>query len=304
MSHEARSRCILVLGAHGQVGHELPRALSGLGHLIVLDRSGADLAAPETLRAVVRQRCPDVIVNAAAYTAVDRAEGEPDLAHTVNAVAPGVLAQEAEAVGACLVHYSTDYVFDGRKEGAYDESDPPNPLSTYGGSKLAGERAVAQACARHLILRTSWVVGSHGSNFLKTILRLAAEQDSLRVVADQHGAPTAAPLIADVTARALQVLLSAPEARSLWGLYHLAAAGETSWHGFARHLIGRAHELGMRLKASPDSVAAITTADYPTAAKRPANSRLCTSRLRRAFAVQLSDWRVGVDHVLEQLRTA
>src|SRR6267143_1735700 len=194
MGPEAARRIprMLVLGAHGQVGHELPRALRALGHVTALDRSGADLAAPESLRAVVRQLRPDVIVNAAAYTAVDRAESEPDLAHTVNAVAPGVLAQEAQAVGACLVHYSTDYVFDGRKQTAYDESDTPNPLSAYGRSKLAGERAVAEGCARHLTLRTSWVMSAHGANFLKTMLRLAAERDSLRVVADQHGAPTGA----------------------------------------------------------------------------------------------------------------
>jgi dTDP-4-dehydrorhamnose reductase len=304
MEREASARRILVLGAHGQVGHELPRALCGLGQVIALDRSGADLAVSESLRAVVRQRRPDVIVNAAAYTAVDRAESEWDLAHTVNAVAPGVLAQEAQAVGACLVHYSTDYVFDGRKETPYEESDLPNPLSAYGRSKLAGERAVAEACARHLILRTSWVVGSHGSNFLKTILRLAMEGDSLRVVADQRGAPTAATLIADVTARTLQALLGTPESDLRWGLYHVAAAGETSWHGYARYVIGRARELGMPLRASPDSVAAIMTADYPTPAKRPANSRLCTARLGRAFALQLPDWRHGVDHVLEQLRAA
>jgi len=302
MTHEAPARCILVFGAHGQVGHELPRALRGLGRVFALDRSGADLAAPESLRAVLRQYRPEVIVNAAAYTSVDRAETEPDLAFTVNGVAPGVLAQEAEAVGASFVHYSTDYVFDGRKEAPYDESDLPNPLSAYGRSKLAGERAVAEACTRHLIFRTSWVMGSHGANFVKTILRLAAERDNLLVVADQHGAPTAARLIADVTASVLQSLLRAPEARSAWGLYHLAAAGETSWHGYARHLIGRARELGMPLRASPDSVTAISTADYPTPAKRPANSRLCTARLRNAFAVELPDWRHGVDQVLCQLR--
>ncbi len=296
------ARRILVLGAHGQLGHELPLALSDLGHVIALDRSGADLAAPESLRGVVRQRRPDVIVNAAAYTAVDRAESEPDLAYTVNAVSPGVLAQEAVAVGACLVTYSTDYVFDGRKETAYEESDAPNPLSAYGRTKLAGERAVAEACPRHLILRTSWVVGVHGANFLKTILRLAAERDSLRVVADQHGAPTAAALIADVTVRALQTLLQASERDARWGLYHLAAAGETTWHGYARHVISRARELGMALKAAPDTVAAIPTAEYPTPAKRPANSRLCTARLRAAFSVELPDWTQGVDHVLEQLR--
>ncbi len=292
----------MLLGASGQVGHELRRTLASLGQVIGLQRPGADLSAPQSLRAIVRELRPQVIVNAAAHTAVDQAEREPELARTINAVAPGVLAEEARALGACLVHYSTDYVFDGLKNTPYDESDVPNPLSVYGRSKLSGERAVAEACARHLILRTSWVVGAHGANFLKTILRLAAERDSLRVVADQHGAPTAAALIADVTARALETLVQASERDARWGLYHLVAGGETSWHGYARHVIGRARELGMALRAAPDAVAPILTADYPTPAKRPTNSRLCTARLRAAFAVELPDWRQGVDQVLEQLR--
>ncbi len=293
---------ILLLGANGQLGHELRRTLADLGQVIGLQRAGADFSAPQSLRAIVREHRPQIIVNAAAHTAVDRAEREPDLARTINSVAPGVLAEEAQALGACLVHYSTDYVFDGRKNTPYDESDVPNPLSVYGRSKLSGERAVAEACVRHLILRTSWVVGAHGANFLKTILRLAAERDSLRVVADQHGAPTAAALIADVTARALQTLVQASERDARWRLYHLAAGGETSWHGYARHVIGRARELGMALKAVPEAVIPISTAEYQTPARRPANSRLCTARLRAAFAVELPDWRQGVDQVLEQLR--
>lgn len=296
------ARRILVLGAHGQVGHELPRALYAIGQVVALDRTGADLAAPESLRAVVRQRRPDVIVNAAAYTDVERAEGEPDLANTVNALSPRVLAEEAQAIGACLVHYSTDYVFDGRKASAYDETDAPNPLSTYGRSKLAGERAVAAVCARHLILRTSWVFGAHGANFLKTMLRLAAERDSLSVVADQVGAPTGAALIADVTARALRTVAQVSERDARWGLHHLAASGFTSWHGYAQHVIGRARELGMSLRATPETIRAISTAEYPTAATRPANSRLCTARLRAAFGLELPDWTCGVDQVLDQLR--
>ncbi|MEX2156179.1 MAG: dTDP-4-dehydrorhamnose reductase [Gemmatimonadales bacterium] len=294
-------RRILLLGANGQVGHELCRTLASVGQVISLGRAGADLSAPQSLRGIVREHRPQVIVNAAAHTAVDRAEGEPELAWTINAVAPGVLAEEARALSACLVHYSTDYVFDGQKKTPYDESDVPNPLSVYGRSKLASERAVAEACPRHLILRTSWVVGTHGDNFLKTILRLAAERDSLRVVADQYGAPTAAALIADVTARALQPLVHASERDARWGLYHMAARGETTWYGYARHVIGRARELGMVLKVAPDAVAPIPTADYPTPAKRPANSRLCTARLCATFAVELQDWRQGVDQVLEQL---
>lgn len=295
-------RRILVLGANGQIGHELPRVLCRLGQVIALDRAGADLGEPELLRVVVRQHRPQAIVNAAGYTAVDRAESEPQLAATINGVAPGVLAEEARALGACLVHYSSDYVFDGRKKTPYDERDVPRPLSSYGRSKLEGERAVAAVGGRHLIMRTSWVVGVHGANFLKTILRLAVERDSLRVVADQHGAPTSATLIAEVTADALQTMLQAPEGDERWGLYHLAAAGETSWHGYARHVIGRAREFGMSLKATPETVAGITSADYPTPAARPANSRLDTARLRAAFPIQLPDWRHGVDQVLEQLR--
>lgn len=304
MVADAPARRLLVLGANGQVGHELPRTLHRLGQVIALDRSGANLSDPESLRQVVREHRPHAIVNAAAYTAVDRAESEPELAMTINAVAPGVLAEEARVLGACLVHYSTDYVFDGRKDAPYDECDAPHPLSSYGRSKLAGERAVAAAGGQHLTLRTCWVVGVHGANFLKTMLRLAAERDTLRVVADQHGAPTTASLIADVTADVLQVMLAASDGDKRWGLYHLAAAGETSWHGYARHVIGRARELGIPLKAMPDSVAAIPTADYPTPAARPANSRLDTTRLRKTFAVRLPDWRHGVDHMLEQLRAA
>lgn len=299
---EALARRILVLGANGQVGHELPRALGRLGEVIALDRSGADLSRPESLRGVVRELRPHAIVNAAAYTAVDRAESEPELAATINAVAPGVLAEEAQAIGACLVHYSTDYVFDGRKATPYDERDAPNPRSAYGESKLAGERAVATAWGRHLILRTCWVVSAHGVNFLRTMLRLAAERESLRVVDDQHGSPTSAALIAEVTASVLETMLSVPEGDPRWGLYHLAASGDTTWHGCARYLIGRAHALGFPLRATPDRVTAIRTADYPTAAVRPANSRLDTARLRATFPIQLPDWRLGVDQVLDQLK--
>lgn len=292
---------MLLLGANGQIGHELSRALARLGEVIALDRLAADLSQPELLRGIVRAHHPHVIVNAAAYTAVDLAESEPELTQLVNGVAPGVLAEEALAVGGCLVHYSTDYVFDGRKEMPYDENDRPNPLSVYGRSKLAGERAVAQVGGRFLILRTSWVVGVHGGNFLKTMLHLAAERDALRVVVDQHGAPTSARLIAYVTAGALQALLQNQDAEARWGLYHLAAAGETTWHGYAQHVIRRAHELGLPLKATPQSVAAITTADFPVIARRPANSRLDTSRLRTAFGLSLPHWRDGVNQVLGQL---
>lgn len=302
MAAESPRPRFLLLGAGGQVGHELNRTLAPLGRVIAPDRTEADLGAPESLRIVVRRYRPHAIINAAAYTAVDRAESEPRLAQTINGVAPGVLAEEAQALGACLVHYSTDYVFDGRQEAPYTEDDAPNPLSVYGHSKLAGEGAVAGACARALVLRTSWVVGQHGTNFLKTILQLAAERDSLRVVADQHGAPTSAPLIAEVTAHILLRMMPVPPGDGRWGLYHLVASGVTSWHGYARYAVGRAHELGMPLRATPASVTPITTTEYPTPATRPASSRLDTARIRAAFSVHLHDWRYGVDQVLAQLR--
>lgn len=296
------SECaVLVFGATGQVGRELPRALTRFGPVVSLDRHAADFSRPETLRTVVRHFRPRVIVNAAAYTAVDRAESEPDVAYLVNATAPGVLAEEAETQGACLVHYSTDYVFDGRKAAPYVEADAPNPLSVYGSSKLAGEGVVASRCGRHLILRTSWVLGVHGSNFLKTILRLARGGDGLRVVADQYGAPTTAALIADVTGRILQAVQDAPAANPVWGLYHLTAAGETSWHAYARHVLGKARQLGIPMRVTPDRVEPIMTADYPTAAARPANSRLSTARLRATFGLHLPQWECGVNEVLERL---
>lgn len=300
MSGDAE-RPILVLGANGQLGHELPRALSGLGRVIALDRAAADLSDPESLRGVLRRHEAGIIVNAAAYTAVDRAESEPDLAQTINGDAPGVLAEEAQSLGATLVHFSTDYVFDGHKASPYLERDQTNPLSAYGRSKLSGERAVARACQRHLIFRTSWVFGAHGGNFLKTILRLAAGDDGLRVVADQVGAPTSSRLIANVTRQALVMLWHAQEDDARWGLYHIASAGETSWHAYARYVVEHGLQRGMRLKVTPDAVAPITTAEYPVAARRPANSRLDTGKLRTAFALTLPHWKREVDQVLNEL---
>ncbi len=299
----AGSRRILVLGATGQVGRALPGALGSLGEVIALDRKGADLSEPASLPAVVEAHHPDAIVNAAAYTAVDRAESEAELAMRVNGAAPGVLAEVAAARGIPLVHYSTDYVFDGTKSGAYREDDPTAPVSSYGRSKLAGETGIGAVGGRHLILRTSWVYASAGANFIRTMLRLAGAQEKLRVVADQVGAPTGAALIAQITAQVLGAMFDAPTGDPRWGVYHLAAGGETSWHGYARHLIARARELGFPLVATPDGVEAIATSDYPTPARRPANSRLDTSHLRTTFGVALPDWREGVDEVLAQLRT-
>ena len=295
---------ILLFGKGGQVGWELQRSLAALGEVVALDFGSvglcgnfADLAG---LAATIRQVAPDVIVNAAAHTAVDKAESEPDLARTLNALAPGVLADEAQKLGAWLVHYSTDYVFDGSGNTPWRETDATGPLSVYGQTKLEGEQAVAR-CTRHLIFRTSWVFAARGGNFAKTMLRLAREREQLSVIADQFGAPTGAELLADVTAHALRSVLSEPESSRLAGLYHLVAAGETSWHGFACHVLERAQARGQTLKAGPANVLAIGTADYPTPAKRPFNSRLDTTRLRTAFGLHLPDWRIGVDRMLDEI---
>ena len=295
---------ILLFGKGGQVGWELQRSLAVLGEVIALDFDSVGLCGNFSdlagLAATIRLVAPDVIVNAAAHTAVDKAESEPDLARTLNALAPGVLADEAQKLGAWLVHYSTDYVFDGSGNTPWRETDATGPLSVYGWTKLEGEQAVAR-CARHLIFRTSWVFAARGGNFAKTMLRLAREREQLSVIADQFGAPTGAELLADVTAHALRTVLSAPESTHLAGLYHLVAAGETSWHGFACHVLERAQALGHTLKAGPANVLAIGTADYPTPAKRPLNSRLDTTRLRTAFCLHLPDWKVAVDRMLDEI---
>ena len=289
---------ILLLGKNGQVGWELQRALAPIGHVVALDRQGADLARPDALADTVRTLRPDVVVNAAGYTAVDKAESEPELAHAVNAAAPAALAKAAAAVGAWLVHYSTDYVFDGSGSAPRDESATTGPLSVYGRTKLEGEQAVAASGAKHLIFRTSWVYAARGGNFARTMLRLAADRDSLRVVADQIGAPTGAELIADVTAHAIRAVQARAE---LAGLYHLAAAGETSWHGYARHVIAWAREHGQAIRVAPDAIQAIPTSDYPSPAARPLNSRLATGKLREAFGLQLPPWQAGVERMLGEL---
>ncbi|MBL8383587.1 MAG: dTDP-4-dehydrorhamnose reductase [Burkholderiales bacterium] len=292
---------ILLFGKGGQVGWELQRSLLPLGDLIALDFDSTELCGSfadlDGIARTIRTVRPAVIVNAAAHTAVDRAEAEPALAHTLNADAPGVLAREADALGAWVVHYSTDYVFDGSGCAPWRETDRPAPLSVYGRTKLAGEGAVARA-SRHLILRTSWVYAARGGNFARTMLRLAAERDSLRVIDDQVGAPTSAELLADCTAHALRAALDRP---ALAGLYHVAAAGETSWHGYARHVIARAAARGQPLKAGPDNIVAIATAEYPTPARRPLNSRLDTCRFRQAFSLTLPDWRVQVDRMVDEI---
>lgn len=294
---------ILLFGAQGQVGRELQRTLPQLGELIALGRADADLADAEALRAATRRHRPSIIVNAGAYTAVDRAQADADTAAAVNATAPAVLAVEARALGAVLVHYSTDYVFDGRQSAPYAEDAAPNPLSVYGRTKLEGDLAIARTHDRHLIFRISWVYASHGANFLKTMLRLGAEREELRVVADQRGTPTGAALVADVTATALEALRGAPGSDQRFGTYHLAPAGETTWHAYARHVLTSACDAGLALRATPERVVAIKTADYPTPAARPANSTLDTTRLRTTFGLTLPRWEAGVDAVIATLAT-
>lgn len=296
---------ILLLGANGQVGHALQTELASLGTVIACTRHELDLstidAHPHQVFELVNKIQPDAIVNAAAYTAVDQAEKETQEARTLNSVVPGLLAEAASAVGACIVHYSTDYVFDGTKKGSYQEQDQTNPVSVYGQTKLQGEQAVIKACARHLIVRTSWVVGAHGGNFLKTMLRVAQERDSLRVVADQIGAPTTADLIALTTRQLLAQMMAQPASDPRWGVYHLAAGGQTSWFYYAQYVLNQAREKGWPIKVAPESIEAISTADYPVAAKRPQNSKLDTRKIRQTFGLTLPEWTDGVDEVLAQL---
>lgn len=286
---------ILLTGANGQLGHELQRWLAPLGSLVACTRADCDLERPDQLREVIRRVAPAIIVNPAAYTAVDRAESEPARAAAVNRDAVVVLAEEAKRIGATIIHYSTDYVFDGSKAGWYGEDDAPAPLGVYGRTKWEGEAALRASGVPHLILRTSWVVGTHGANFARTMLRLATTNETLRVVADQIGAPTSTPLISEVTAALVRRLAAEGADRFPFGTYHLAAAGETSWHDYARFVFA---EAGL----DPARVHPITTAEYPTPARRPANSRLDTTRLRSTFGVALPAWSEGVREVVHALR--
>ena len=295
---------ILLFGKGGQIGWELQRSLAPLGEVIALDSAGdpaaqwcGDFKNLPGLAATVRTVAPDVIVNAAAYTAVDKAESEPDLARTINALAPGVLADEAQKLGAWLVHYSTDYVFDGSGTAPWRETDLTRPLSIYGQTKREGELAAVR-CARHLIFRTSWVYAARGDNFAKTMLRLAQERETLSVINDQIGAPTGAELLADITAHALRSVQSRPD---LAGLYHLAADGETSWHGYARHEIEYARLRGVPIKVAPEAVLPIAATAYPLPAPRPLNSRLDTTKLRAAFGLVLPPWQQGINRLLDEL---
>ena len=293
---------VLLFGKNGQVGWELQRSLQTLGELVALDfdSSGpcADFSRPEDVARTVREVRPDIIVNAAAHTAVDKAESEPDFARTLNATSPGVLAREAAASGAWLMHYSTDYVFDGSGTTPWVEDSPTGPLSVYGRTKLEGEEAIRASGCKHIIFRTSWVYAARGGNFARTMLRLAQERDRLTVIDDQHGAPTGADLLADLTAHALRTAQLRPEVA---GTYHAVPAGETTWHGYALHVIEFARAAGLPVKVASEAVEAVPTSAFPTPAKRPGNSRMDTDKLRRTFGVALPDWRAGVDRMLTEV---
>ena len=292
---------ILLLGKNGQVGWQLQRALAPLGEIVALERkdAGGDLADPQGLAAAVRAAKPQVIVNAAAYTAVDKAESEPQLARLINTEAPAALAREAAASGALLVHYSTDYVFDGSGSAPWQESDATGPLTVYGTTKLAGEQAIAASGCAHLTFRTSWVYAAHGDNFIKTMLRLAATRERLTVIDDQKGAPTGAELIADVTAHAISQTLQQPAKA---GLYHLTAAGEASWFDYAQYVLALARQARPQgVKTAAGGVQPIASSQYPAAARRPLNSRLDTRRLQAVFGLTLPHWQAGVARVLEEI---
>ena len=293
---------ILLFGKNGQVGWELQRSLAPLGELVALDSDSAELCGDftdlEGIAKTVRAVAPDMIVNAAAHTAVDKAESEPELVRTINALAPGVLSQEAQRANAWLVHYSTDYVFDGSRNMPWVETDAAAPLSVYGATKLEGEQLIQKAGCRHLIFRTSWVYGTRGGNFAKTMLRLAKERDSLKVIDDQIGAPTGADLLADITAHAIRTALQREEVS---GLYHLVAGGETSWHGYASFVIDYARRAGIPLKVLPGAIHPVPTSAFPTPAKRPHNSRMDTTKLQNTFGLNLPTWQVGVARMLSEV---
>lgn len=293
---------ILLLGKDGQVGWQLQRSLAPLGTVTAVGRAECDLTDVAQLRQLIRATKPRIIVNAAAYTAVDKAETEAELATRINADAPAVMAEEAKALDALLVHYSTDYVFDGRKATAYVESDAPNPLSVYGRSKLVGERAIAAAGCRALIFRTSWVFGARGNNFVKTILRLVGEGRALRIVDDQIGSPTPAAMISSVTGLVLAAQRRGGQLPDAATLYHLAAANPVSWCGFARTIVDLAAKTpGFSGLPAPETIAAISTADYPLPATRPMNSRLDCSRLEADFGLEMPDWQPYLSRMLQLL---
>ncbi|QDC80378.1 dTDP-4-dehydrorhamnose reductase [Candidatus Methylopumilus universalis] len=290
---------ILLTGKNGQVGFELAKKLSTLGEVIATDREELDLANPDAIRAFIDQTKPDIIINPAAYTAVDKAESEPDLAYKINVTAPEVLAEKASELNIPLVHFSTDYVFDGLKKEAYVETDPTNPQSVYGKTKHDGEEKI-RAHAKHVILRTSWVFGSHGNNFLKTILRLILDKESLNIVGDQWGSPASSSMLADVTLKIVDTILKNKNFND-FGTYHLTNEGETNWYAYASFIASEAMKLNLKVKCAPNQIHSILTSEYPTAAERPLNSRLNTDKIKKTFVLELPHWESEVKKVLREV---
>ncbi|MEK7810479.1 MAG: dTDP-4-dehydrorhamnose reductase [Pseudomonadota bacterium] len=297
-------KTILLTGANGQVGWELRRALEGKYKVIAPSREQLDLCRPDAIRQFVNSCRPDIIINPAAYTAVDKAETEPELAMSINGIAPGIFAEVALELDALLIHYSTDYVFDGLKSSAYTELDTPNPQSVYGRTKLAGEEAIKAAGCRHLILRTSWVYGTHGGNFVKTVIRLAKERDEMRIVADQFGAPTWARLLANSTSDILQSWYAGKATDQPDGLYHLTACGRTSWHHYAGEIVQLAMKYDASISSKPPRILPIATREYPLPAKRPANSSLSNDKVQKTFGLKLPAWQDDLADCVRELYTA
>ena len=292
---------LLLTGCNGQLGFELQRSLAPLADVVAIGSAECDLSDEAALRALIQKVKPDGIINPAAYTAVDKAETDTAQARKVNADAPRIMGEEASKLGAFVIHFSTDYVFEGVGEQFYKESDATNPQNVYGQTKRDGELALQRSCPQSLIMRTSWVVGAHGGNFAKTMLRLAAERESLSVVADQYGAPTSAALLADVTAQLVGRIKQQGQQGFPFGLYHVVASGVTNWHAYAQFVIAEAIKAGKAMKVHPETIKPIATSDYPVPAKRPANSRLDTSLFQQTFNLQLPHWEHGVSHVLKQI---
>ena len=292
---------IVLFGRGGQLGRELEQVLPSLGQLAAFGRDQADLEHPDAIQALLRRESPDLVVNAAAYTAVDKAESEPARARQINADTVGVIATETARLGGWLVHYSTDYVFDGGKSGSYVETDPTGPLGVYGATKLAGEQLIAATGCRHLVFRTSWVYAAHGANFIRTILRLGQEREELSVVEDQIGAPTSAARIAAVTVAAIGRLAGGEGDLPASGIYHLAASNATSWHGYAEYIVAAARASGLPMRVTPDRISPIPSSAWPQAARRPANSRLDAAKLQQTFDVILPPWQDDVQEVVTTL---
>ena len=292
---------ILLTGKNGQVGFELQRALAPLGEVCSTGSTDCDLSDENAIRNLLRHVKPDIIVNPAAYTAVDKAENDVQMAESVNSVCPRVIGEEAARSGALVVHYSTDYVFDGLKPRPYVEDDAPNPLNVYGRSKLAGEQSLQSSGAQALILRTSWVAGSHGNNFVKTILRLASERDQITVVSDQFGSPTTASLLADTSAHLIRQYQREGPKSFPHGLYHFTASGKTSWFDYARFVLHQTNALGLKTRLKPENIKPVTSKEYPMQALRPANSCLNSSLVKKTFGFQLPDWKTGIAHLIMEI---